>query len=87
MMREKVAIIGAGACGLVASILFARNNKLVTVYEKSNRAGRKIDATGNGKCNITNSNLDIKHFHSQNISFIEQVLKKFDFQKCRKFFF
>lgn len=54
----RVGIIGAGASGMMAAITAAENGAEVTVFEKNERVGKKILATGNGKCNL--SNLDFK---------------------------
>ena len=53
---NKIAVIGGGASGLVAAIAAARTNRQaqVTIYEKKETAGKKILATGNGRCNLTN---------------------------------
>ena len=47
----KIAVIGGGAAGLVASIVASKSGADVTIYEKMNRIGKKILATGNGRCN------------------------------------
>lgn len=86
MNKTKVAIIGGGAAGLVASIVSARNGCEVTIYEKSNRVGKKILATGNGRCNYTNIYMDINKFHGNNINLIKQVLDQFSSQDVMDFF-
>ncbi len=50
----KIAIIGAGASGLVAG-LCASKNKDVTIYCADEKIGKKILVTGNGRCNLTNT--------------------------------
>lgn len=50
-----IAIIGAGASGLAAAITAAQMGARVTVYEGSRKAGRKILASGNGRCNLMNA--------------------------------
>ncbi|MBQ1967628.1 MAG: NAD(P)/FAD-dependent oxidoreductase, partial [Clostridia bacterium] len=58
----KIAIIGGGASGLAAAIeasLKARERKIkaeITVFEAKDRIGKKLLATGNGRCNMTNLN-------------------------------
>ena len=54
-----IAVIGGGASGILAAIAAKNENNRVTVYEKEKRIGRKILATGNGRCNMTNINADI----------------------------
>lgn len=50
----KIAIIGAGAAGLLAGIAAASNGAQVTIYEKMRQPGKKMLITGKGRCNITN---------------------------------
>ena len=53
---QDICIIGAGAAGLAAAVTAGREkeNTGITVLEKKETAGKKLAATGNGKCNITN---------------------------------
>ena len=51
---KKVAVVGAGASGLMAAYAAAKNQNEVTVFEKNEKAGRKIYITGKGRCNVTN---------------------------------
>ena len=61
-----IAIIGGGASGLAAA-LAARESlaNAVTVYERQNRVGRKLLATGNGRCNLTNRGASPENYHGQ----------------------
>lgn len=83
---KNVAIIGAGASGLIAAIVASREGAAVTVYEKNSKIGRKLLATGNGRCNITNRDLTLTHFHGKNPLFAIPALKQFDYHKCYNFF-
>ena len=62
---KKIAIIGGGASGLVAAIAAARTNPQaqILIYEKKDSAGKKILATGNGRCNLTNKDMNASYFH------------------------
>lgn len=53
-MKKEIAIIGGGASGMMAAITAAKLGAKVTLYEAKDRLGKKILATGNGKCNYTN---------------------------------
>ncbi len=53
-MENSVGIVGAGAAGLIAAGRAASLGKTVFVFEKNNRAGKKLLITGKGRCNITN---------------------------------
>ncbi len=79
-------IIGAGAAGLCAAIVSARAGQRVTLLEQNSKIGKKILVSGNGKCNIGNKYINLSHFHSQNPSFIEEVLEGYDFTVIQKFF-
>ena len=82
----KVAVIGGGASGLVAAIVAARNGAQVSIYEKMNRVGKKILATGNGRCNYTNMKLSAECYHSKNIDRAKNVMEFFDLYKTLDFF-
>ncbi len=54
----KVLILGGGASGLMAALSAAQDERnTVTVLERQSRVGRKLLATGNGRCNLTNLDL------------------------------
>lgn len=54
-LSMKVAVIGAGASGLMAAYAAAANGNDVTVFEKNEKSGKKIYITGKGRCNLTNA--------------------------------
>ncbi len=70
-----VAIIGGGASGLIAAIeIKSEKPKLnVTVFERLSKAGKKILATGNGRCNFTNENLSPANFYGDK-AFLKSIL-------------
>ena len=75
-----ILIIGGGASGLAAAISACRSNPTasVVVIERNNRVGKKLLTTGNGRCNISNVNIDCSRFHSNNIDFVGAVLNNSD---------
>lgn len=81
----KIAVIGAGFSGLVAASILKRNGLSFTLYEREQRAGRKLLATGNGRCNITNENIDISRYHG-NKKFISSVIEKYGKDDLLDFF-
>lgn len=83
---SRVAIIGAGASGLVCAIEAARKGLKVSVYEKNTKVGRKILATGNGKCNISNQSITLSRYHGEAIHRAKEVLKRFDTSFCKTYF-
>ena len=59
----EIAIIGGGASGLTAAIAAARQGAAVMILEKLPRVGKKLLATGNGRCNLGNLSQDPAHYH------------------------
>jgi len=57
-----IAIIGGGASGLAAAIAAARHGAAVVILEKLPRVGKKLLATGNGRCNLGNLSRDSAHY-------------------------
>ena len=81
-----VIVIGAGASGMVSAIVSARRGKRVLILEKNNKTGKKLLATGNGKCNITNQRPTLDRFYSSNPKFIAQVFQDYSYQSIKQFF-
>lgn len=84
-----IAVLGGGASGLIAAITAKRLNPNLSVYifEALDRVGKKLITTGNGRCNITNLNLDLSRFHGQDVSFCEYALSRFGFSETKDFFY
>ena len=74
-------IIGGGASGMYASILLAKKGYSVALLEANTRVGKKLLATGNGKCNL--GNVDVKGEY-YNTSLVDSIVKNFDLQKEMK---
>lgn len=55
MSKRRIAIVGGGAAGLAAAVTAARSGAQVMILEHKDRVGKKILATGNGRCNYTNA--------------------------------
>ena len=69
---NRVIIIGAGASGLMAAIFAARSHASVTVLEHNDKPGRKLLASGNGKCNLTNLRVGIENYHTEDPELIRR---------------
>uniref|UniRef100_UPI004047C366 NAD(P)/FAD-dependent oxidoreductase n=1 Tax=Aliarcobacter sp. TaxID=2321116 RepID=UPI004047C366 len=83
----KIAIIGAGAAGIIAAITAKRLNKNVHIdlFDANKGIGKKILASGNGRCNISNNQISSKNYIGENPDFVSFALKEFDFKAFEKF--
>lgn len=86
MTTFDIIIIGGGASGMMAAIQASRLKRRVVLIEKNAELGRKILATGNGRCNLTNKFAESNRYHGGETKFIEQVLKQFNQFETMKFF-
>ena len=84
--KLNIAVIGGGASGLFAAISAKNENTDVTIYEKEKRVGRKILATGNGRCNMTNTTASYNDYHSLDIKFIYPTIERFWVDQTLDFF-
>lgn len=83
-----VAVIGAGAAGLMAAGVAAKNGSHVLLFEKNKKVGRKIVITGKGRCNVTN-NCDIDTLIQnipQNSRFLYSAFRAFSVEQTMAFF-
>lgn len=85
-MSKRVIIIGAGASGMAAAIFAAREGASVTLLEHTDRIGKKILSTGNGKCNLSNLKLDESCYRSNEADFPMAVLSQFGVKQTILFF-
>ena len=70
-----IGIIGAGASGMVAALAAAVNPDVkVLLFERQARVGRKLLATGNGRCNITNLHASGSSYHGDTPEFAHSAL-------------
>lgn len=83
---KKIVVIGGGASGLVAGIIAGRNGADVLILEHKEKVGKKILATGNGRCNFTNEYMTESCFRSENKERVGTVLNKFGTQETLCFF-
>ena len=83
----KIAIIGGGAAGIIAAITAKRLNKNIQIdlFDANKSIGKKILASGNGRCNISNTNITSKNYLGENPGFVNYALKEFDFKAFEKF--
>ena len=83
----KIAIIGGGAAGIIAAITAKRLNKNIEIdiFDANKSIGKKILASGNGRCNISNTIISSKNYLGENPTFVDFALKEFDFKAFLKF--
>lgn len=84
--QKEVLVIGAGASGMMAAVTAAKSGCKVTIIERSSKIGRKIEVTGNGKCNYTNAFQDISCYHTDKPAYVKQILEQFSVSETLEFF-
>lgn len=85
-MKKQVAVIGGGAAGMMAAITAAQEGAQVTIFEHTERLGKKILATGNGKCNLGNIHMEASCFYSGNLELVQNCLERFTTEDTIAFF-
>lgn len=80
-----VIIIGAGASGLMAAAAAASKGARVALLEHKDDIGKKILATGNGRCNFTNTDMSVNKFHGSK-ALIKNGLAQFNYADTIRFF-
>jgi predicted Rossmann fold flavoprotein len=87
MSRQKhVLVVGGGAAGMMAAISARRLGAKVTILEKNPRVGKKILATGNGRCNFTNIYAGTEYYYGNNPKFTHSALSAFTAEYTLRFF-
>lgn len=84
----KLVIIGGGASGMAAAIeaAYTDENADIIILEKLDRVGKKILATGNGRCNYSNINAGVNNYYGRDRNFVSFALKEFDVNDTINFF-
>lgn len=83
---KNVIVIGAGASGLIAAIYAKSKGNNVILLEKNEICGKKILATGNGRCNFWNEDQRLEHYRSSNFEKIEKIINNKNREEILKFF-
>lgn len=82
-----VMVIGGGASGMMAALTASENKEhRVLLLERQARLGRKLLATGNGRCNLTNLNAALAFYHGEAPDFCLAALKEFGVRETLSFF-
>ncbi len=87
-MSGLIVIVGGGAAGLCAAVFAGRKlgGDRVIVLEKQARVGKKLLATGNGTCNLSNIHSAVSHYHGADPSFVKTALETFPPEAAMAFF-
>ncbi|MCR5576139.1 MAG: aminoacetone oxidase family FAD-binding enzyme [Oscillospiraceae bacterium] len=82
-----IVILGAGASGMVAALTAAeKKENRVVLLERQARVGRKLLATGNGRCNLTNTGASPAHYHGEDPAFVRPALAAFPPEAALEYF-
>ena len=82
---KHVIVIGGGASGMAAAVTAASGGVSVTVLEKKEQLGKKLQVTGNGHCNFSNSDLKPADYHCDDAGFLASFLEAHPTQKACAF--
>ena len=72
-----VLVIGGGASGMAAALTAAEAGHRILLAERQSRVGRKLLATGNGRCNLSNLHASPAHYHGAAVDFCRPALERF----------
>jgi predicted Rossmann fold flavoprotein len=83
-----VAIVGAGAAGLMAGIFAKRTapNQQIVLLDSAKKIGAKILVAGGGRCNVTHEVVDEHAYAGSSRNAIKKVLRRFDVPQTIAFF-
>ena len=82
-----IGIIGAGASGMAAALAAAENpDAQVIVMERQARVGRKLAATGNGRCNLSNLHASHQGYHGEDPAFADPAISAFGPEETLQWF-
>jgi predicted Rossmann fold flavoprotein len=81
-----VAVVGAGAAGLMAAIAAAQNGATVTLLEGTHRVGTKILMSGGTRCNVTHDFVSADDYYGGSRNVVARLLREFSHEDARRFF-
>ncbi len=85
-MKKQVLVIGGGASGLTAAIWAVKSGAKATIIEHTDRVGKKLLSTGNGRCNLTNSKMDHTCYHCFDSDFPMKAIHAFGWKDTLRWF-
>ncbi len=81
-----IGVIGGGASGMMAALAAAQKEEnRVLLFERQGRVGKKLLATGNGRCNLSNRNMGQTHYHGDAADFSQPALTAFSVEQTLSF--
>ena len=80
-----IGIIGGGASGMAAALSVAPEHP-VLLFERQARVGRKLQATGNGRCNLSNLRVSEAGYHGEEPGFVKAALAAFPAEETLEWF-
>ena len=84
-MKKKMIIIGGGISGIYLSILLKKYLDIdVVVLEANDKPLKKLLATGNGRCNLSNKDLDKSHYDGEIKPWVSDIIHHFDIVEALK---
>ena len=86
-----IAIIGGGAAGFMAAITARKTNAKtnVTIFERASKVLAKVEVTGGGRCNVTNSFAaitDLKQAYPRGDKLMKRLFNVFDYKDTYRWF-
>ena len=86
MEKYNTVIIGGGAAGICAAISKARTGDSVIICERMMQLGKKILASGNGRCNLLNDNFGEAYYNPASRELVKSIISKFGKSEILNFF-
>ncbi len=86
MKSTSTVVIGGGAAGICAAISSGRRGEPVIICEKMPQMGKKILASGNGRCNLLNDNLSETHYNPASRDLVKSIFNQFGRNEILGFF-
>jgi len=86
MQKFETIVIGGGAAGIAAAISAKRRGRSVAICDRMTRIGKKILASGNGRCNLLNEKLDESFYNPSARSLVRSIFEKFGQERIFSFF-
>lgn len=81
-----VTVVGGGAAGMMAAIAAAREGASVLILEHMDQCGKKILATGNGRCNYTNKMQGVEYYRGDDPAFVLPIFEQFGYTQTISLF-